>query len=88
MVIIFQELIKTKDMENEIRKTGRRKVSVEQCKKMLNRNGNNYTDEEVEKIRDFLYILVHIEMEYIKTRINHEEEKLRTLYPSEYRRAS
>ncbi len=88
MVIIFQELIKSKDMENEIRKTGRRKVSVEQCKKMLNRNGNNYTDEEVEKIRDFLYILVHIEMEYIKTRINHEEEKLHTLHPSEYRRAS
>jgi hypothetical protein len=88
MRVIFQELIKSKDMENEIRKTGRSKVSIEQCKKMLNRNGNNYTDEEVEKIRDFLYILVHIEMEYIKTRINHEEEKLRTLYPSEYRRAS
>ena len=39
-----------------------RKVSVEQCKKMLNKNDNNYTDEEVEKIRDFLYVLVHIEM--------------------------
>ncbi len=46
-----------------------RKVSVEQCKKMLNKNGNNYTDGEVEKIRDFLYILVHIEMEYIKGKL-------------------
>ena len=80
--------IKSLDMKNEIRKTEGRKVSVEQCKKMLNKNGNNYTDEEVEKIRDFLYILVHIEMEYIKNRINHDEEKLHTLHPSEYRRAS
>jgi hypothetical protein len=47
-----------------------RKVSVEQCKKMLNKNGNNYTDEEVEKIRDFLYVLVHIEMEYINSKLD------------------
>ncbi len=52
-----------------------RKVSVEQCKKMLNKNDNNYTDEEVEKIRDFLYVLVHIEMEYIKTKLNEMSEK-------------
>ena len=26
-----------------------RKVSVEQCKKMLNKNDNNYTDEEIER---------------------------------------
>ncbi len=80
--------VKSLDMENRIRKTEGRKVSVEQCKKMLNKNGDNYTDEEVEKIRDFLYILVHIEMEHIKNRINHDEEKLHTLHPSEYRRAS
>ena len=52
-----------------------RKVSVEQCKKMLNINGNNYTDEEVEKIKDFLYLLVHIEMEHIKTKLNEMSEK-------------
>ena len=52
-----------------------RKVSVEQCKKMLNKNDNNNTDEEVEKIRDFLYVLVHIEMEYIKTKLNEMSEK-------------
>ncbi len=52
-----------------------RKVSVEQCKKMLNKNDNNYTDEEIEKIRDFLYVLVHIEMEYIKTKLNEMSEK-------------
>lgn len=52
-----------------------RKVSVEQCKKMLNKNDNNYTDEEVEKIRDFLYVLVHIVLEYIKTKLNEMSEK-------------
>ena len=53
-----------------------RKVSVEQCKKMLNKNDNNYTDEEVEKIRDFLYVLVHIVLEYIKTKLNEMSEKV------------
>ena len=76
-----------KEIRKSIQKT-ERKVSFEQCKKLLNRNGNDYTDEEVEMIRNFLYILAHIEMEYIKTRINHEEEKLYTLHKSEYRRAS
>lgn len=52
-----------------------RKISIEQCKKMLNKNGSNYTDEEVEKIRDFLYVLVHIEMEHIKTKLNEMSEK-------------
>lgn len=42
---------------------------------MLNKNDNNYTDEEVEKIRDFLYVLVHIEMGYIKTKLNEMSEK-------------
>lgn len=56
-------------------KSKKRKISVEECKKMLNKNGNNYTDEEVVKIRDFLYVLVHIEMEYIKTKLNEMSEK-------------
>lgn len=52
-----------------------RKISIEQCKKMLNKNGSNYTNEEVEKIRDFLYVPVHIEMEHIKTKLNGMSEK-------------
>jgi hypothetical protein len=43
---------------------------------MFNKNGSNYTDDEVEKIRDFLYILVHIEMEYIKSKLNEMNEKV------------
>ena len=33
---------------------------------MLNKYGANYTDEEIEKIRDFLYLLVHIELENLR----------------------
>lgn len=38
------------------------KFSVEKCKKILNQNGNNYSDEQVRKIRDYLYFIA--EMEY------------------------
>lgn len=54
-----KEIIRSKDHQN-------RKVSIEQLKQMLNSNGENYTDEEVAKIRDFFYLLIHIEMEVIK----------------------
>ena len=36
-------------------------LSLERCKKILNKNGNKYTDEEVEKIREFLYTMAMIE---------------------------
>lgn len=51
-----------------------RKVSVAQLKEMLNSEGENYTDEEVAKIRDFFYLLIHIELEVIKS-ICREYEK-------------
>jgi hypothetical protein len=44
------------------------KVSIGKCKLILEKNGCNYTDKEIEKIRDFLYILGEIEYEnYLKT---------------------
>jgi hypothetical protein len=36
------------------------KISIARCWEILNRNGLNYTDEEICKIRDFLYSLVEI----------------------------
>ena len=47
------------------------KLSIEECRKTLNQNGNNYTDEEILKIRDFLYQFVEIE------KLVREEEILR-----------
>lgn len=35
-------------------------ISFTKCKKVLNKNGKNYTDEEVEIIRVVLYNLVEI----------------------------
>jgi hypothetical protein len=41
-------------------------LSLEKCKKVLLKNGGNYTDEEIIKIRDFLYKMVHLELELLK----------------------
>lgn len=40
--------------------------SLQTCKKILNRNGNQYTDEEIYKIRDYLYQLVEIQVRHFK----------------------
>lgn len=37
-------------------------LSVEECKRILNRNSKKYSDEEAEKIRDFLWELAQIEV--------------------------
>jgi hypothetical protein len=41
-------------------------LSVESCQKILNSNGKNYTQEEIKKIRDFLYLLGEIDYEQFK----------------------
>jgi hypothetical protein len=35
-------------------------LSNEECRKILNKNGNNYTDEEIKEIKDFLWSLALI----------------------------
>lgn len=42
-------------------------LSDEECKKILNRNGNNYTDEQIRDIRDLLWSLAQIEVKTIET---------------------
>jgi hypothetical protein len=42
------------------------KMSLKECKAILNINGNSYTDEEILKIRDYLYKLAAIEVEHFK----------------------
>jgi hypothetical protein len=37
-------------------------LSLTKCKKTLNKNGIKYTDEEIEKIRLFLYNLAEIQL--------------------------
>ncbi len=40
--------------------TENKKLSLVECKKILNTDGLNYTDEEVLKIRDWLYQMADI----------------------------
>ena len=35
-------------------------LSIEDCKKILNRNGKRYSNSEIERIRDFLWEIAQI----------------------------
>jgi hypothetical protein len=37
------------------------KISLAKCKEFLNRNGRNYTDEQLLAIRDFLFEIAQID---------------------------
>jgi len=75
------------------------KLTVAFCKKVLNQNGNDYSDEEILRIRDYLYQLAEIEARNFNqwrsekaAKIinlksdNHETAKSYSLHPCEYRR--
>ncbi len=69
------------------------------CKEILNANGNEYTDEEIRSIRDYLQQLAEIQCRHFKqwqaeqfdnviqiNRNTHETEESIPLYQGEYRR--
>ena len=75
------------------------KMDLETCKRLININGNKYTDAEILKIRDFLYQLAEIECRYFKqwqteqhknvkhiNSIKDERKESVPIYPSEHRR--
>ena len=39
-------------------------LSIEICKKILNTDKKKYTDEEIKQIREFLYQMVQIQIEF------------------------
>jgi hypothetical protein len=41
-------------------------LSDEECKKILKKNGNNYTDEEIGEIRNLLWSLAQIEVKTLE----------------------
>ena len=41
-------------------------LSIHQCKEILNINDNQYTDEEIYKIREYLYQLAEIQVRHFK----------------------
>lgn len=76
------------------------RLDVATCRKVLNQNGNNYSDEQIITIRDYLYQLAEIEVrnfkdwqEREKTNIinindtDYETTESYPLYQGKYRRA-
>lgn len=47
--------------ELESKQLNKSKISLQECKTILNKNGENFSDEEVKSIRDFLYTLIEID---------------------------
>lgn len=66
-------------------------LTLIECKKHFKQSKIAYTDEQIEKIRDFLYEMAHIQVEYeqkiIKAQNNNDHER-DTILSGEYRRAS
>lgn len=75
------------------------RLDIAACKKILNANGNEYTDEEICRIMDYLYQLAEIQCRHFKqwqaeeydnvitiNRNANETEESIPLYPGEYRR--
>lgn len=48
-------------------------LTIEQCKKTLNKGGVIYTDEEVRQIREFLYFIAEIDYKLFKQRVEREQ---------------
>ena len=75
------------------------KIDLLTCKQILNAGENTYSDQEIIRIRDYLYQLAEIECRYFKqwqteqnnnvipiNANNNERKESIPLYPGEYRR--
>ena len=51
-------------------------LTFEECKQVLNENGNKYTDQQVQEICNLLYNLLEIDIENFKTFCNNERDNL------------
>lgn len=47
-------------------------LSIEQCKKTLNKGGVMYTDEEIRQIREFLYFIAEMDYNLFRQRVEKE----------------
>jgi hypothetical protein len=71
------------------------RLSIPFLKKILEKSGTKYADEEVKLMVDYFYTMAQIEIELqsqenekLKNQNNDNNEKSYSLYPCEYRRAS
>ncbi len=50
----------------------REKISLAQCKKILNRDGCQYSDEEIIKVRDWIYHISELTVNFLRSRTPEE----------------
>lgn len=55
-------------------------LTIKQCREKLNENGIEFTDEQIVAIRDFLYKLARINVDYVKINIRENDEKSNSVY--------
>lgn len=53
-------------------------LSVKRCNKILNKNGSNYSDQEVAIISELLFKLATMEYDYLKKSTNERRSNLLT----------
>ena len=49
------------------------RISLTECKKILNKNGNRYTDNEIIEIRNWLYFISEITLEVLEAKQEREK---------------
>ncbi len=55
-------------------------LNLEKCKKLLQENGQTYTDEQVKQIRDLLYKIGNLDYHIYKNSNAIQHDKRNTLY--------
>lgn len=55
------------------------RISLTECKKILNKNGNKYTDSEIIEIRNWLYYISEIALRVLEAK--QEKDKLNSGKP-------
>ena len=57
---------KKRNKYNNSQSPDKKKLSIEKCTKILNKGDREYSEEEVKKIREFLYQLATLQVENFK----------------------
>lgn len=66
---------KTNFKLEEAKQLVKQKISLEEFKKMLNKNGDNFSEGDIQEIRDFLYIMAEIDFIMFKEYMKDKEDE-------------
>ncbi|HBG69939.1 MAG TPA: hypothetical protein DHV29_09735 [Bacteroidales bacterium] len=57
-------------------------LNIKECRELLKEKGKAYNDDQVQAIRDFLYNLARINVQYIKEKLRQNEQKGNIIHKS------